>query len=124
MERDNIRILIVDDSAVMRAILTDKIAAAPGMSVVGVARDGREAVASMATLHPDVVTLDLQMPGMDGLETLDAMLDQEPVRVIMVSALHAQPGPPSRWRRWIAAPPTTWPSPSAGRARCRRSRGN
>jgi two-component system chemotaxis response regulator CheB len=87
MEPNNIRILIVDDSAVMRAMLSDKLSDAPGLSVVGVARDGHEAVAANAKLHPDVITLDLQMPGMDGLQTIDAILNREPVRIIMVSAL-------------------------------------
>ncbi len=87
MANDNIRVLIVDDSAVMRALLADHVSAAPGMSVAGTARNGREALTAAASLHPDVITLDLQMPGMDGLETLDALLEREAVRVIMVSAL-------------------------------------
>jgi two-component system, chemotaxis family, protein-glutamate methylesterase/glutaminase len=87
MEQKHIRILIVDDSAVMRAMLSDKIASAPGLSVAGIARDGQAAIAAVLKLQPDIVTLDLQMPGMDGLETLDAILDSEPRRVIMVSAL-------------------------------------
>jgi two-component system chemotaxis response regulator CheB len=87
MSNDNIKVLIVDDSAVMRAMLSDKIGATPGLSVAGIARDGKEALSACASLHPDVITLDLQMPGMNGLETLDALLAREPVRVIMVSSL-------------------------------------
>jgi two-component system, chemotaxis family, protein-glutamate methylesterase/glutaminase len=87
MSQEDIRILVVDDSAVSRAIICDQIEAAPGMSIAGRARDGRAALEKMASLHPDVVTLDLQMPGMDGLAVLDAMLDVFPVPVIMVSSL-------------------------------------
>jgi two-component system, chemotaxis family, protein-glutamate methylesterase/glutaminase len=87
MATDNIRVLIVDDSALMRAILGNHIAAAPGMSVLGVARNGREALAAVPRLRPDVVTLDLRMPDMDGLTVLDAILDRAPIPVVMVSAL-------------------------------------
>jgi two-component system chemotaxis response regulator CheB len=87
MTQENIRVLVVDDSAVSRAVICDQIEAAAGMSVAGRARDGRTALEKIAALHPDVVTLDLQMPGMDGLAVLDAMLASDPVPVIMVSSL-------------------------------------
>ena len=87
MPQENIRVLVVDDSAVSRAIICDQIEAAPGMSVAGRARDGRAALEKVAALHPDVITLDLQMPGMDGLAVLDAVLATNPIPVIMVSSL-------------------------------------
>ncbi len=87
MTHGDIRVLVVDDSAVSRAVICDQIEAAVGMSVAGRARDGRAALEKIAALHPDVVTLDLQMPGMDGLAVLDAMLANDAVPVIMVSSL-------------------------------------
>ena len=87
MASDNIRVLIVDDSAVMRAIISDQVEAAPGMSVAGVARNGRDALDAVAKHRPDVVTLDMQMPGMNGLEVLDVILAKDPIPVLMVSAL-------------------------------------
>lgn len=87
MASDNIRVLIVDDSAVMRAILADQVEAAPGMSVAGIARNGRDAIEAIAKQRPDVVTLDMQMPGMNGLEVLDVILAKDPIPVLMVSAL-------------------------------------
>jgi two-component system, chemotaxis family, protein-glutamate methylesterase/glutaminase len=87
MTQEDIRVLVVDDSAVSRAIICDQIEAAPGMSVAGRARDGHAALEKVASLHPDVITLDLQMPGMDGLAVLDAMLATNPIPVIMVSSL-------------------------------------
>jgi two-component system, chemotaxis family, protein-glutamate methylesterase/glutaminase len=87
MSQEDIRVLVVDDSAVSRAIICDQVENAPGMSVAGRVRDGQAALDKMASLHPDVVTLDLQMPGMDGLAVLDAMLAENPVPVIMVSSL-------------------------------------
>jgi two-component system chemotaxis response regulator CheB len=86
MPQEDIRVLVVDDSAVSRAILCDQIEAAPGMSVAGRARDGLAALEKVGSLHPDVITLDLQMPGMDGLAVLDAMLAADPIP-IMVSSL-------------------------------------
>lgn len=87
MPAENIRVLVVDDSAVIRQILCDLIGQAPGMEVAGTAADGREALEQIDRLHPDVVTLDLQMPNMDGLETLDALFAREAVAVIVVSSL-------------------------------------
>lgn len=87
MASDDIRVLIVDDSAVMRALLSDYVASAPGMSVAGIARNGRDALAAIASLRPDVITLDVQMPEMDGLTVLDSILDGDPLPVLMVSAL-------------------------------------
>ena len=87
MSSQEIRVLVVDDSAVIRSIIADSIAAAPDMRVVGVAGDGRQALELLESLRPDVITLDVQMPRMDGLATLDAILTRHPVPVIMVSSL-------------------------------------
>jgi two-component system chemotaxis response regulator CheB len=82
-----IRVLVVDDSALVREIICDFIRAAPGLEVAGTACDGKEALSLLDKVQPDVVTLDVQMPNMNGLETLDAILQRHPVPVIMVSSL-------------------------------------
>lgn len=81
-----IRLLIADDSFLMRQLLTDLLAGVPEIQVVGVARDGEEALVLFRTLFPDVVTLDLEMPKMDGLRALEAIQRERPTPVIVVSA--------------------------------------
>lgn len=68
MTREPIRVLLVDDHAVMRAGFRMILEAASDIAVVGEASDGREAVAAASALRPDVICMDVQMPGMDGLE--------------------------------------------------------
>lgn len=87
MALEEIRVLVVDDSAVVRTIIAESISAAEGMRVVGAAGDGRKALEILDAARPDVITLDIQMPNMDGLATLDAVLARRPVPVIMVSSL-------------------------------------
>jgi two-component system, chemotaxis family, protein-glutamate methylesterase/glutaminase len=65
-----VRILVVDDSVVIRKLLTDTLSKDPALEVVGTASDGRLALAKISQLHPDLITLDVEMPVMDGLETL------------------------------------------------------
>lgn len=82
------RVLIVDDSAVMRHALTRALDIEPDLEVVGAAKHGREALELVSSLRPDVVTLDVEMPVMDGLETLDVMRVRHPeVPVVMFSTL-------------------------------------
>jgi len=87
MVRKSIGVLVVDDSAVIREIISDLVEATPDMRVVGRAPNGQRAVEMVETRSPDVVTLDIQMPMMDGLSALEAMLQKRPVPVIMVSSL-------------------------------------
>jgi len=82
-----IRVLVVDDSLVMREVLRDVLSAAADIEVVACAADGRTALAALAAHRTDVVTLDVHMPGMDGLAVLEAILRRRPTAVIMVSAL-------------------------------------
>jgi two-component system chemotaxis response regulator CheB len=83
-----IRILVVDDSVVIRKVLSDALSADPALEVVGVASDGRIALAKIPLLKPDLVTLDIEMPVMDGLETLAAVRKLYPkLPVIMFSTL-------------------------------------
>jgi two-component system chemotaxis response regulator CheB len=83
-----IRVLIVDDSVVMRRILSDAIATDPSLSVAGTAPDGRIALTRVAQGIADVIILDLEMPGMDGLATLAAIRRTHPqLPVIIFSAL-------------------------------------
>jgi two-component system chemotaxis response regulator CheB len=84
--RATISILVVDDSAFMRSALSRMINSDPALNVVGTAKDGTEALAQIAALNPDVVTLDVEMPGLNGLETLRRVMAQSPRPVIMVSS--------------------------------------
>ncbi len=84
---DRVRVLIVDDSALMRRLLSDLLGSSPEIEVVGMARDGREAVVQAARLRPDVITLDVEMPEVSGLEALPALLAVHEAPVVMVSAL-------------------------------------
>jgi len=82
------RVLIVDDAVVVRRIVAGVLAAEPDIEVVGTAPDGRVALEMIARLHPDIVTLDVEMPGMDGLATLSELRARHPrLPVIMFSTL-------------------------------------
>jgi two-component system chemotaxis response regulator CheB len=82
-----VRVLVVDDSAFMRTALSRMIASEPGLEVAATACNGSEALDKIAALDPDVVTLDVEMPGLDGLQTLHHIMKQAPRPVIMVSAV-------------------------------------
>jgi len=84
--RPQVSVLIVDDSAFMRTALSRMIASESGFEVVGTACTGSDALTKIASLDPDVVTLDVDMPGLDGVETLRIIMNQFPRPVIMVSA--------------------------------------
>jgi two-component system chemotaxis response regulator CheB len=83
------RLLIVDDSALVRKLLSD-LFAREGDVEVEVARNGREALELLSSFKPDVVTLDIHMPDMDGLACLDRIMVERPTPVVMVSSLTAE----------------------------------
>ena len=80
-----IQVLLTDDSPTMLQVLTRLLSAQPDVTVVGTARDGEEAVALARSLKPDVITLDVQMPGMDGLGATERIMAETPCRILMVS---------------------------------------
>ncbi len=82
-----VRVLVVDDSAFMRAALTQMITSEADFEVAGTARCASDALEKIALLDPDVVTLDVNMPGLDGLGTLRLIMQQFPRPVIMVSTV-------------------------------------
>ena len=83
-----IRVLVVDDSAFVRKVVTQMLSRSPTIEVVGAARDGEEALAEVERLRPDVVTLDLVMPRMNGVEFLRAQGRRRPVPVVICSIAH------------------------------------
>lgn len=85
------KVLIVDDARLSRVVLSDAVSAG-GHQVVGEAADGDEAMARYRELRPDVVTLDITMPGRDGIVVLRELLEEDPrARVVMCSAIGEQP---------------------------------
>lgn len=85
-----VRVLIVDDSASMRAVLNRILSADPDIEVIGMAPEPNAARAMIKELNPDVVTLDVEMPGMDGLSFLEKIMRLRPMPVIMCSTLTAR----------------------------------
>jgi two-component system chemotaxis response regulator CheB len=81
-----IRVLVVDDSATVRELLVRMLQGDPGLQVVGVARDGEEAVRLAARLKPDVITMDIRMPRMDGFQATKKIMQQTPTPIVVVSA--------------------------------------
>lgn len=81
------RILVVDDSMFMRRLISDAVAEDPDFEVIGTAKDGQEAVRLVRELKPDAVTMDLEMPVMNGLEALRSIMADNPTPVVMLSSL-------------------------------------
>lgn len=80
------RVLIVDDSAFMRKVLHTIVSVDPQLEVVGEAKDGREAVAMALSLKPDVITMDINMPHVDGLQATEQIMSQNPRPIVVVSS--------------------------------------
>src|SRR5260221_5357254 len=85
-----IRVLVVDDSAFMRRAISEAIVAQPDMELAGVAINGVDALVKVERLQPDVVTLDVEMPEMDGLTALRHLMTRYPRPVVMLSSATQQ----------------------------------
>jgi two-component system chemotaxis response regulator CheB len=81
-----VRVLVVDDSALMRKLIPQMLEADPSIEVVGTAMDGTFCLKKIEELQPHVITLDLQMPGMNGIDTLKEIMRRNPLPVIVVSS--------------------------------------
>ena len=87
MNKKRIRVLVVDDSAFMRVAIRKMMEEDPTIEVVDVARNGQEALEKIRALKPDLVTMDIEMPVMTGLEALEQIMKEMPLPVIMISSL-------------------------------------
>ncbi len=85
-----IRVLVVDDSAFMRKIITEILKASPDIEIIGKAKNGQEAIEKITKLKPDVVTMDIEMPGLDGLQALGYIMSECPTPVIMLSGAESK----------------------------------
>lgn len=84
---DNAKVLVVDDSITMRALFSDVLERTRGIRVVGAARDASEARELIGELKPNILTLDVEMPGMNGLDFLEEIMSTQPMPVVMLSTL-------------------------------------
>jgi two-component system, chemotaxis family, protein-glutamate methylesterase/glutaminase len=83
---NKVKVLVVDDSAFMRKFITDLLFENPQIEVVGAARNGKEALEKVSLLNPDVVTLDVEMPIMNGIDALKQIMKEHPLPVVMLSS--------------------------------------
>lgn len=90
MSERPVRVLVIDDSAYNRDSIADMLSRAPGIEVVGQAADGNEGLREAMSLAPDVITLDLEMPNMDGYTFLRILMTRRPTPVIVISSHSAQ----------------------------------
>ena len=84
--KKKIKVLVVDDSAFMRKMLREILSSDPDIEVIGVARNGKEAIEKVNLLSPDVITMDVEMPVMTGIQAVEKIMKQKPTPIIMVSA--------------------------------------
>lgn len=84
------RVMVVDDSAFMRKIISDLIEQEEAFEVQATAKNGREAIEQIARIQPDLVTMDVEMPEMNGLDALKVIMKEHPLPVIMLSGINEQ----------------------------------
>ncbi|MGW6005286.1 response regulator [Oerskovia enterophila] len=89
MSGERLRLLVVDDQAIVRDGLVTVLSLVPDFEVVGEASDGGQAVRLSAALHPDVILMDLRMPGVDGVEATTQILAEHPATAVLVLTTHA-----------------------------------
>ncbi|MCZ7401582.1 MAG: chemotaxis response regulator protein-glutamate methylesterase [Candidatus Methanoperedens sp.] len=87
-----IKVLVVDDSAFMRKIISNILAGSADIDVMGTAKNGQEAIEKVTHLRPDVVTMDIEMPVLDGLQALGYIMSECPTRVIMLTGAESEHG--------------------------------
>jgi two-component system chemotaxis response regulator CheB len=117
--KKRIRVLVVDDSALVRKAISDALSQDPEIEVVGTACDPYVAREKIVALDPDVLTLDLEMPRMDGLTFLRILMQHHPMPVVVVSSL-AQAGSqglPASQEGFLAAQDPSWQSLERSRER-------
>jgi len=85
------RVVVADDHEVVRRGLCELVANHPGWEVCGEARDGREAVAQVASVRPDAIILDIAMPNLNGLEAARQILKNDPKTKVLILTLHGSP---------------------------------
>lgn len=90
ISEQRVRVVVVDDSAFMRKAVSSMLASDPGIEVVGIARNGAEGLEMARTLKPDAMTMDIEMPEMDGLTALQRIMAECPTNVVMLSSLTTQ----------------------------------
>jgi two-component system chemotaxis response regulator CheB len=112
-QEKKIRVLIVDDSAFMCRVLRDIISADPQLEVAGQGRDGRDAVAMAESLKPDVITMDINMPHVDGLQATELIMSQHPRPIVIVSS-ESREGAASTLRALELGAIDFIPKPSSG----------
>jgi two-component system chemotaxis response regulator CheB len=89
-DKERRTVLVVDDSALVRRVVSDLIAAADDFEVIGTASDGLDALAKVHALDPDIVTLDIEMPGIDGIAVLGYIMSETPRAVVMLSGVDSR----------------------------------
>ncbi len=89
-EKKPIRVLIVDDSAFMRRVVKEMLESDSGIEVIGAAKNGQEGVEMTLELDPDVVTMDIEMPIMNGLEAIDAIMARSPRPILVLSSITSE----------------------------------
>lgn len=85
---NKIKVLVVDDSSLFRQALIQHLSSQPGIEVIGYAINAYDAKQKIPQLHPDVLTLDVEMPGLNGIEFLKQLLPTNPLPVVLVSSLN------------------------------------
>ena len=95
-----VKVLVVDDSSFFRRRVSEIITQDPMLTVIDTAQNGREAVDKAIQLRPDVITMDIEMPVMDGISAVREIMAKCPTPILMFSSLTHE-GPRRRWMRWM-----------------------